>query len=122
MPVPSGPAAAPDHVNQESPDPHLSNAACGIRDVWACNLEDEFKVIRQVIQKYNYVAMDTEFPGVVARPIGEFRSTTDYQYQLLKCNVDLLKIIQLGLTLLNERGEMPPGFSTWQFNFKFNLT
>lgn len=122
MPVPSGPATVPDHVNQESPDPRLSNAACGIRDVWACNLEDEFKVIRQVIQKYNYVAMDTEFPGVVARPIGEFRSTTDYQYQLLKCNVDLLKIIQLGLTLLNERGEMPPGFSTWQFNFKFNLT
>lgn len=28
--------------------------------------------------------MDTEFPGVVARPIGEFRSTADYQYQLLR--------------------------------------
>lgn len=68
------------------------------------------------------VHQDTEFPGVVVRPIGEFRSTVDYQYQLLRCNVDLLKIIQLGLTFMNEEGDYPPGTTTWQFNFKFNLT
>ncbi|XP_074068642.1 CCR4-NOT transcription complex subunit 8 isoform X1 [Macrotis lagotis] len=67
-------------------------------------------------------AQDTEFPGVVVRPIGEFRSSIDYQYQLLRCNVDLLKIIQLGLTFTNEKGEYPSGINTWQFNFKFNLT
>ncbi|XP_068181835.1 CCR4-NOT transcription complex subunit 7 isoform X2 [Antennarius striatus] len=93
-----------------------------ICEVWANNLEEELKRIRHVIRKYNYIAMDTEFPGVVARPIGEFRSNADYQYQLLRCNVDLLKIIQLGLTFMNEQGEYPPGTSTWQFNFKFNLT
>ncbi|KAG8592263.1 hypothetical protein GDO81_000446 [Engystomops pustulosus] len=93
-----------------------------ICEVWAYNLDEQMKRIRQVIRKYNYVAMDTEFPGVVARPIGEFRSNADYQYQLLRCNVDLLKIIQLGLTFMNEQGEYPPGTSTWQFNFKFNLT
>ena len=65
---------------------------------------------------------DTEFPGVVVRPIGEFRSTVDYQYQLLRCNVDLLKIIQLGLSFMNEDGDYPAGTTTWQFNFKFNLT
>lgn len=65
---------------------------------------------------------DTEFPGVVVRPIGEFRSTVDYQYQLLRCNVDLLKIIQLGLTFMNQDGDYPHGTTTWQFNFKFNLT
>ncbi|XP_037117461.1 CCR4-NOT transcription complex subunit 7 isoform X3 [Syngnathus acus] len=93
-----------------------------ICEVWANNLEEELKRIRHVIRKYNYIAMDTEFPGVVARPIGEFRSNADYQYQLMRCNVDLLKIIQLGLTFMNEQGEYPPGTSTWQFNFKFNLT
>lgn len=46
----------------------------------------------------------------------------DYQYQLLRCNVDLLKIIQLGLTFMNEDGNYPPVTTTWQFNFKFNLT
>ena len=51
--------------------------------------------------------MDTEFPGVVARPIGDFKSSSDYQYQLLRCNVDLLKIIQLGLTFFNKDGVMP---------------
>ncbi|XP_028816370.1 CCR4-NOT transcription complex subunit 7 isoform X3 [Denticeps clupeoides] len=93
-----------------------------ICEVWAYNLDEELKRIRQVIHKYSYIAMDTEFPGVVARPIGEFRSNADYQYQLLRCNVDLLKIIQLGLTFMNENGDYPPGTSTWQFNFKFNLT
>uniref|UniRef100_A0A2I3GCM4 CCR4-NOT transcription complex subunit 7 n=1 Tax=Nomascus leucogenys TaxID=61853 RepID=A0A2I3GCM4_NOMLE len=29
-----------------------------ICEVWACNLDEEMKKIRQVIRKYNYVAMD----------------------------------------------------------------
>ncbi|XP_063223971.1 CCR4-NOT transcription complex subunit 7 [Bacillus rossius redtenbacheri] len=100
-----------------------NNEDCGIRDVWGYNLEEEFRTIRQIVQRYHYVAMDTEFPGVVARPIGEFRSTADYQYQLLRCNVDLLRIIQLGLTFLDETGKPPGGaYTTWQFNFKFNLS
>lgn len=102
--------------------PTTTGPEYGIQDVWQHNLEEEFKKIRQVVQKYYFVAMDTEFPGVVARPIGEFRSTTDYQYQLLRCNVDLLKIIQIGITFMDEHGNTPPNCSTWQFNFKFNLT
>ena len=74
------------------------------------------------MQHHDYIAMDTEFPGVVARPIGEFKSSSDYQYQLLRCNVDLLKIIQLGVTFMDDRGNLPDGITTWQFNFKFNLT
>lgn len=99
-----------------------SNEDCGIRDVWKHNLEEEFRIIRQIVQKYHYVAMDTEFPGVVARPLGEFRCSADYQYQLLRCNVDLLRIIQLGLSFMDEEGKQPPGYPTWQFNFKFNLS
>nr|XP_037270398.1 CCR4-NOT transcription complex subunit 7-like [Rhipicephalus microplus] len=92
-----------------------------IREVWASNLEEAFKAIRQTVQQYNYVAMDTEFPGIVAHPIGVFRSAAEYQYQLVRCNVDLLKIIQLGLTFLDEAGNPAPDCCTWQFNFKFNL-
>lgn len=99
-----------------------SNEDCGIRDVWKHNLEEEFRIIRQIVQKYHYVAMDTEFPGVVARPLGEFRCSADYQYQLLRCNVDLLRIIQLGLSFMDEEGKQPAGYTTWQFNFKFNLS
>jgi hypothetical protein len=64
---------------------------------------------------------DTEFPGVVARPIGKFETSNEYHYQTLRCNVDLLKMIQVGLTLTDENGNSPPGGGTWQFNFKFDL-
>mmetsp|Transcript_25500 Transcript_25500/g.33319 ORF Transcript_25500/g.33319 Transcript_25500/m.33319 type:complete len:385 (+) Transcript_25500:128-1282(+) len=90
-----------------------------IRDVWAENLEVEMHVIRKMAEKYQYIAMDTEFPGVVARPIADYNSP-DYQYQTLRCNVDLLKIIQLGLAFVNAQGEVE-GCCCWQFNFKFNL-
>jgi len=92
-----------------------------IQDVWSYNMDEEFRKIRETMIKYPFVAMDTEFPGVVARPIGEFKSSSDYQYQLLRCNVDLLKIIQIGFTFYDDKGEQPPGGSTWQFNFRFNL-
>ena len=32
---------------------------------------------------------------MVARPIGQFTGNADYHYQTLRCNCDLLKIIQL---------------------------
>jgi len=92
-----------------------------IRDVWASNLEVEMNNIRNLVDKYPYLAMDTEFPGVVARPIGSFNSSSDYHYQTLRCNVDLLKIIQLGLTFSDKDGNIAPITPTWQFNFKFNL-
>ena len=39
-----------------------------------------------------------------------------------RCNVDLLKIIQLGLSFFDKDGNQPEGICTWQFNFKFNLS
>lgn len=91
------------------------------REVWAHNLEHEFAHIRKIIHKFPCIAMDTEFPGIVARPIGQFKSTTDYHFHTLRCNVDLLKIIQLGLSFHDNNGKLPPGVCTWQFNFKFDL-
>jgi len=91
-----------------------------IRNVWAENVEEEMEIIREVIEKYPYVAMDTEFPGVVAKPVTEV-FTSDYHYKSLKINIDLLKIIQLGLSFADEEGNFCPGCPCWQFNFKFDL-
>ena len=92
-----------------------------IREVWAHNLQQEFKEICHLVEKYPFVAMDTEFPGIVAKPVGSFSTADEYKYQLVKCNVDLLKLIQLGITLFDGSGNLPKGVCTWQFNFKFNL-
>ena len=116
-----------------------------IREVWRHNMEQEMTVLRQLILRYPFVSMDAEFPGIVARPIGNFSgSKAEYHYQTLRCNVDILRPIQVGITLWTEDGELPPqqpdaemvsrmdGKSsyannlmnlpcTWVFNFRFSL-
>uniref|UniRef100_A0A673GPH8 poly(A)-specific ribonuclease n=1 Tax=Sinocyclocheilus rhinocerous TaxID=307959 RepID=A0A673GPH8_9TELE len=66
-----------------------------ICEVWASNLDEEMKRIRQVTRKFNYIAM--------------------VSFKLLICDLELTVIFY-------ELGEYPPGTSTWQFNFKFSLT
>ncbi|XP_031129586.1 probable CCR4-associated factor 1 homolog 6 [Ipomoea triloba] len=93
-----------------------------IREVWDDNLEEEFALIREIVDSYPYIAMDTEFPGVVLRPVGNFKSSYDYHYQTLKDNVDMLRLIQLGLTFFDEKGNLPKcgtdKYCIWQFNFR----
>mmetsp|Transcript_13839 Transcript_13839/g.24998 ORF Transcript_13839/g.24998 Transcript_13839/m.24998 type:complete len:306 (-) Transcript_13839:76-993(-) len=92
-----------------------------IQDVYADNLQEEMDKIVQIVEDYPFVAIDTEFPGVVAKPLGKFTTSSEYRYRSLKCNVDLLKIIQLGISFYDAHGNRRPGVCTWQFNFKFNL-
>ncbi|KAJ8902521.1 hypothetical protein NDN08_006924 [Rhodosorus marinus] len=92
-----------------------------IREVWAENLNEEMAKIALILENYNYVAMDTEFPGVLARPIGTFKSKSEYNYRTLGLNVDMLKIIQLGLAFSDSEGNSPKECACWQFNFEFNL-
>ncbi|MFS7895778.1 putative poly(A)-specific ribonuclease [Helianthus anomalus] len=77
-----------------------------IKEVWNDNLEEEFDLIREIVDDNPYIAMDTEFPGVD--------------------NVDMLKLIQLGLTFSDEDGNLPTCGThkpcIWQFNFReFNV-
>ena len=63
--------------------------------------------------------MDTEYPGTV---YCVQNMTKDFYFRTLKMNVDYLKIIQLGITLTNSKGEFPKNskYHTWQFNFEFD--
>ncbi|CAD6198159.1 unnamed protein product [Caenorhabditis auriculariae] len=101
-----------------------SNSAPEIKlhDVYHSNVEEEFAKMRALIPDYPYVAMDTEFPGVVATPLGTFKSKEDFNYQQVSCNVNMLKLIQVGFALVNEKGELPPSRDVWQFNFNFSFT
>lgn len=107
--------------------PGMMPAAAGapglepIRNVWRWNLEEQMGILRKLVERFNYIFIDCKFPGIVARPIGTFKSTSEYHYQTLRSNVDILEVIQIGITLTDEYGNQPPGgIATWQFNFKFD--
>lgn len=87
-----------------------------IIDVWAYNLEEEMNKISRLIDKYPFVAMDTEFPGIIHFP-GKLKESN---YKNIKTNVDELKLIQCGISISDEKGNCPPECSTWQFNLKFD--
>ena len=91
----------------------------GIMEVYKENFIEEIKNLSKLLEDYNYIGMDTEFPGTV---FSIKNMCDDFYYKSLKTNVDNLKLIQLGITLTNERGEYPKNYPyhTWQFNLKFD--
>lgn len=89
-----------------------------ITDVWADNVASEMLHIASLAGSYTYIALDTEFPGVVARPVGAAASVLDAGYQTLRCNVDMLRMIQLGIAVCGV--EDGAAVRCWQFNFQFS--
>jgi CCR4-NOT transcription complex subunit 7/8 len=108
-----------------------SKKPVAIRQVWSHNLESEFELIRELIDDFPFISMDTEFPGIVHRSVDpttsadetHFRhlSPSDH-YKILKSNVDALNLIQVGLTLTDREGNLPDlGTANrfiWEFNFR----
>jgi len=114
---PTGPP--PSSVQLRSP----AQKTAEVKMVWRHNLDAEFRALRKAITTHRFVAMDVEFPGVVARSIGG----PDTLYENVRCNVDLLSPIQVAFALANEQGASPVTdagevVAAWQFNFSFSLS
>lgn len=95
----------------------------GIVDVYEDNLLSELDRMMELVESYPYVSVDTEFPGVVVRPIGAFntRNSSAFRYETIKSNVDMLSLIQLGLSFSDANNNKPP-IHTFQFNLRFNIS
>ena len=91
----------------------------GIIEVYKENFLKEIKILSELSEDYNYIGMDTEFPGTV---FSINNMSEDFYYKSLKTNVNKLKLIQLGITIMNEKGEYPKNYPyhTWQFNLEFD--
>ncbi|KAI9071641.1 hypothetical protein K1719_046395 [Acacia pycnantha] len=96
-----------------------------VREVWASNLHNELSLIHSIIPHYFFASFDTEFPGTIITPNVDkhmySKLPPETNYSFMKANVDVLKIIQLGLALSDSNGNLPH-FGTqnqyiWQFNF-----
>ncbi|XP_010927524.1 probable CCR4-associated factor 1 homolog 7 [Elaeis guineensis] len=104
--------------------PEKTDDVIEIREVWADNLEAEIAVIREIVDEYPFVAMDTEFPGVAMQVAYDIKNNADRNYQNLRANVDVLHLIQVGLSFSDAAGILPPSPSgggrgcIWQFNFR----
>lgn len=102
-----------------TPEKSNDNNNSGIIEVYKDNFTQEMRHLCSLLNEYNYIGIDTEFPGIVySLPT----LADDFYYKTTKLNVDYLKLIQLGITLSNDKGEFPKPFHTWQFNFQFDIT
>lgn len=97
-----------------------------IKEVWSSNLEHEFQALRTFINDKTskvFIAIHQEIPGIVARPVGTFKSSSDYHFQTLRANSDLLNLIQLSLCVIKiSKNETISTPVIWQFNFLYDLT
>lgn len=106
--------------NDKSRIPPFSNS--NIKEVYEENFIEEIKKISALLEEdFTFVGMDTEFPGTVFSP--KNYSKKNFYYETLRLNINSLKLIQLGITLRNKKGEYPTKYPyyTWQFNFKFDV-
>nr|ADF47417.1 CCR4-NOT transcription complex subunit 7 [Dugesia japonica] len=91
-----------------------------VMNVYADNLLEGMKKLREFSKRSTVVAIDTEFPGVIVKLHQDYASPLDLQYSNVKINNDLLKPIQIGFSFFDDQGNAPDEQSTIQFNFKFN--
>ncbi|KAG5442489.1 CCR4-NOT transcription complex subunit 7 [Clonorchis sinensis] len=116
-------AQHPTHLDH-SPLPHghtTDHFHRRVWDVWAPNFHEGMQLLRQLGRECRYVAVDTEFPGVVAKVFGEYANSFEQAYHNIKVNIDMMKPIQIGFSFFNDRGQTVGDVSTVQFNIKWNV-
>ena len=97
-----------------------------IQEVWKDTLEQAMEDMSSLVHNgYDRIGMDTEFPGVVAHATQAHKSKNGFSshlWQTIRVNVNILKVIQIGMCFRDRNGDAPPDCpSTFQINFEFDL-
>lgn len=72
--------------------------------MWLDNFFEAMDQVSKLVDHFNYISMDTEYPGTVYVPSD---TQNEFEYQMIKGNCDNLKLIQVGISLANDKGEFP---------------
>ena len=69
----------------------MPNPTTCIREVWQGNLYQEMAQISQIVERYRFISVDTEFPGVVVTPLQSCNrnETSSYQWKTIRSNVNM---------------------------------
>ncbi|KAK6202868.1 ribonuclease H-like domain-containing protein [Scheffersomyces amazonensis] len=109
--------------SHQVPTQHIPDQVPLVKEVWNQNLEYEFHSLRTFINDNSsdiYIAIHQEIPGIVARPVGSFKSPSDYHFQTLRTNADLLNLIQLSFCVTKIKENEISSSAVWQFNFLYD--
>lgn len=80
--------------------------------VWRKDFYHNMSLFDAALLRFNVLSIDTEFPGFLHNTPRD--APPAVRYDDLKYNVDNTKIIQLGITLSDDEGNIG---DTWEFNF-----
>ncbi|PQM35840.1 putative CCR4-associated factor 1 homolog 8 [Prunus yedoensis var. nudiflora] len=75
-----------------------------IRGVWAHNFHQELSQFDHCLHRFPVISFDTEFPGFLRDTPRD--ALEDQRYEDVKFNVESLKLLQLGFTLSDARGNI----------------
>lgn len=101
--------------------PRIAPSSKDFHEVWEGNFDEEFSALLEAVMRAGgpqaTLAMDMEFPGFLCED--PRHSSHAAHYQALRCNVDQLWPIQLGIAVLGTNG-MHRG--VWTFNLRFDAS
>lgn len=83
-----------------------------ILNVWCENFESTMRFLDRLLNRFNVLSIDTEFPGFLRNTPRNAPAVESYSD--LKFNVDCTDLIQLGVTLSDNQGKIS---YTFEFNF-----
>ncbi|VDO03591.1 unnamed protein product [Rodentolepis nana] len=92
-----------------------------VYEVWNSNFAEGVLLLRKLTKNAKFVAVDTEFPGIVAKVHGEFMDSIDQAYHNIKANTEIMRPIQLGFSFFDDGGVGLESPSTIQFNLNWNV-
>ena len=95
----------------------VAGAAAKITAVWRQNFQQEIFRLDAALFRFPVVSFDTEFPGFFRNTPKDATDLT--RYEDLRHNVDPLRLIQFGITVVDASGNIG---GTWEFNLRFDMS